>query len=180
MIPKSAATAASVAPPTSSVVLMPGIPAPAAAAVVSAPNLSTLTPHPPAVSSAVSAGPAVAASVPHAAPNPPPLLPAPVAAVATSAPSPSFVPEIRSMMHAFGDSPRPSAEAAAVLEDAVREQMRDVLVAAAAAAARRTEAGGAEAGGGEGGSAPNMVMVSLEDLVFLMRRNPVKVQRLMR
>lgn len=179
MIPKSAATAASVAPPTSSVVLMPGIPAPAAAAaaVVSAPNLSTLTPHPPAASAAsAAAGPAV----PQAAPNPPPLLPAAVAAVASSAPSPSFVPEIRSMMHAFGDSPRPSAEAAAVLEDAVREQMRDVLVAAAAAAARRTEAGGAEAGGGEGGSAPNMVMVSLEDLVFLMRRNPVKVQRLMR
>ncbi len=99
-----------------------------------------------------------------AAPQQPPL---PLQPVQQQPQQPSYVPEICIMMHAFGDAPRPSVETGAVVEDITREQMRDVLTAAAAVAARRLTTSAA-------------VVVSLEDLVFLMRRSPVKVQRLVK
>jgi len=77
-------------------------------------------------------------------------------------PVPSFAVEIRSMLHAFGDCERPSADTAAVVEAVVREQMTEILSMAWAASGRR------------GAS-----HVSLEDVLFLMRRNPIKVQRLL-
>ncbi len=97
-----------------------------------------------------------------------------------SQPTPSFVPEICSMMHAFGDCARPSAESSAVVEDVVREQMRDILIAATGVAARRCGSTTATTAAGAAAPADAPVVVSLEDLLFLMRRSPIKVQRLLR
>lgn len=78
-------------------------------------------------------------------------------------PATSFASEIQSMMHGFGDCSEPLAETAAVLEEVVHQQMTEVLFQASDVALRR------------GAST-----VTMEDLLFLMRRSPIKLQRLVK
>jgi len=67
------------------------------------------------------------------------------------------------MMYAFGDSRRPKAETAKVLETVVLSQITGVVTQAAKVAASR-----------------GSKSLGLEDLLFLMRHSPVKVQRLVK
>lgn len=64
------------------------------------------------------------------------------------------------MLHAFGDSRRPLLDTANVVEDIVRLQMREILCRAAECARKRSSA-----------------TIGLEDILFLMRKSPLKVQR---
>lgn len=78
-------------------------------------------------------------------------------------PSTSYASEIQSMMFGFGDCHDPKIETASVVEEVVHQQMTEILFLASDVAQRR----GAK-------------MVSLEDIVFLMRKSPVKLQRLVK
>lgn len=78
-------------------------------------------------------------------------------------PSVTYSDEIRDMMFAFGDSIRPKRETAEILEELVLEQMREILFRAQEVAERRQNA-----------------QIGLEELLFLQRRQPVKVQRLLK
>jgi len=65
------------------------------------------------------------------------------------------------MMHAFGDSLRPSLDTAKIVEQVVLSQLRCILHLATTVAAQR-----------------NSEILIVEDILFLMRKNPIKIQRL--
>merc|ERR1719471_1570872 len=67
------------------------------------------------------------------------------------------------MMFAFGDAPRPLTASAALVEEIVHVQMEEILQRASDVAARC-----------------NRPSVSLEDVLFVVRKNPIRVQRLAR
>merc|ERR1719188_775019 len=67
------------------------------------------------------------------------------------------------MMFAFGDAPRPLTASAALVEEIVHVKMEEILQRASDVAARC-----------------NRPSVSLEDVLFVVRKNPIRVQRLAR
>uniref|UniRef100_A0AAQ6I8N7 SPT3 homolog, SAGA and STAGA complex component n=1 Tax=Anabas testudineus TaxID=64144 RepID=A0AAQ6I8N7_ANATE len=75
----------------------------------------------------------------------------------------SFIPELQSMMFALGDARRPLHETAALVEDIVHTQLITMLHQACEGAALR-------------GSR----VISAEDILFLMRRDKMKVLRLLK
>ncbi|KAK7142819.1 hypothetical protein R3I94_012236 [Phoxinus phoxinus] len=75
----------------------------------------------------------------------------------------SFIPELQSMMFALGDSRRPLHETAALVEDIVHTQLINLLHQAAEVALLR----GAR-------------VISPEDIIFLMRKDKKKLQRLIK
>ncbi|XP_066524329.1 transcription initiation protein SPT3 homolog isoform X1 [Hoplias malabaricus] len=75
----------------------------------------------------------------------------------------SFIPELQSMMYALGDSRRPLHETAALVEDIVHTQLINLLHQAAEVALLR----GAR-------------VISPEDIIFLMRKDKKKLQRLLK
>lgn len=74
--------------------------------------------------------------------------------------------EIRQMMHGFGDSSKPLLESARIIEEVVLQQMRTVVKRACEIAERRAT------------SKKNIV--NGEDILFLLRKNKIKLQRLLR
>ncbi|CAL9687725.1 unnamed protein product [Knipowitschia caucasica] len=75
----------------------------------------------------------------------------------------SFVPELQSMMFALGDARRPLQDTAALMEDIVHTQLITLLHLASEAASLR-------------GSR----VISVEDIIFVMRRDKRKVARLLK
>lgn len=71
------------------------------------------------------------------------------------------------MMHGFGDSSEPLLESAKIIEDVVLQQMKTIVKRACEIADRRA------------GSKKNNI-VNGEDLIFLLRKNKVKLQRLLK
>lgn len=67
------------------------------------------------------------------------------------------------MMHGFGDSAEPLIESARMIEDVVLQQMRSIVYKACEVADRR-----------------NSRLITPEDFIFLMRKDKVKVQRLLK
>ena len=65
------------------------------------------------------------------------------------------------MLYTFGDSRRPRLETAILVDDIVRQQMVEILLRAVDASHLRGANG----------------LVSIEDVLFLLRKSPVKVQR---
>lgn len=80
----------------------------------------------------------------------------------------NYTAEIRQMMHGFGDSSEPLVESAKIIEDVVLQQMRTIIKKAYEIAERRN---GAKSGSKSLGA---------EDLIFLLRKDKVKLQRLMK
>lgn len=78
-------------------------------------------------------------------------------------PKPWFQNEILSMMYAFGDSRKPSTESAILIEQIVHSQMANMVVRAAEVTNMR---------GGR--------FMSVEDIIFLMRKDKEKLKRLIR
>lgn len=76
----------------------------------------------------------------------------------------NFITEIQSMLYAFGDSRRPKLETAALVDQIVRQQIMAILTQAIETSHMR----------GTGGT------VGVEDVAFLMRKHPTKVQNLVR
>ncbi|XP_074603008.1 transcription initiation protein Spt3 [Brevipalpus obovatus] len=74
-----------------------------------------------------------------------------------------FTSEIQSIMHGFGDCPRPMLESACLVEEIVHREMVELLQQAAIVAAKR-----------------NVRSIGLEDILFLMRKDKVKLARLIR
>lgn len=80
----------------------------------------------------------------------------------TAAPGSSTgLTDTQHMMHAFGDSLRPNLETAKIVEQVVLSQLRCILHLATTVAAQR-----------------NSEILIVEDILFLMRKNPIKIQRL--
>lgn len=77
-----------------------------------------------------------------------------------------YTQEIRQMMHGFGDSSKPLLESARIIEEVVLQQMRTVVKRACEIAERRAT------------SKKNIV--NGEDILFLLRKNKIKLQRLLR
>ena len=76
----------------------------------------------------------------------------------------NFVSEIQSMLYGFGDSRRPNADTTTLVDAIVRQQMTAALTKAIEISYQR---------GADG-------TVGVEDIAFLMRKNPIKVQNLYR
>ena len=76
----------------------------------------------------------------------------------------NFVDEITSMLYGFGDSRRPKIETAILVDEIVRKQMTEILTKAIEVSYQRGSHG----------------TVGVEDIAFLMRKNPLKVQSLYR
>ncbi|XP_015520416.1 transcription initiation protein SPT3 homolog [Neodiprion pinetum] len=75
----------------------------------------------------------------------------------------NYTAEIRQMMHGFGDSSAPLLESAKIIEDVVLHQMRAIVYRACEVADRRGNR-----------------IITPEDFIFLMRKDKVKVQRLLK
>jgi hypothetical protein len=75
----------------------------------------------------------------------------------------SFAPEIQAMLQAHGDSRRPRLDTAIVVQKIVRSQMRETLEKSANVARSRISN-----------------QIELEDVIFTMRSDPVRVQRLIK
>ncbi|XP_065219629.1 transcription initiation protein SPT3 homolog [Planococcus citri] len=73
----------------------------------------------------------------------------------------NFIPEIQEMMFGLGDCPNPLESTAKVIEEIVLDQMHSILCQAEEISARR-----------------NAKIISPQDLLFLMRNDAVKLQRL--
>lgn len=71
------------------------------------------------------------------------------------------------MMHGFGDSSEPLIESAKIIEEVVLQQMRTIIRKACEISERR-------------GNFKKTVCISAEDLIFLLRKNKVKLQRLLK
>ncbi|XP_071747486.1 transcription initiation protein SPT3 homolog [Lepeophtheirus salmonis] len=82
-----------------------------------------------------------------------------------------YVHEIMSMMHGFGDARKPNSETAVLIEEIVRGQMYQLLKKA-------IEVYQLSRGGGESGLIN--VTISVDELLFLMRKSPIRVQRLIK
>lgn len=78
-------------------------------------------------------------------------------------PSLSYSMEIRSMMFAFGDAPDPSEKSAELIEEVTEDQMNRIVFKAYELAADR-----------------GSKSIGMEEAIFLLRRQPVKVQRLIK
>ncbi|XP_073254978.1 transcription initiation protein SPT3 homolog isoform X1 [Porites lutea] len=78
-------------------------------------------------------------------------------------PKPWFQSEILNMMYAFGDSRKPSTQSATLIEEIVHSQMASLVVRAAEVTNMR---------GGR--------FMSVEDIIFLMRKDKEKLRRLIR
>lgn len=74
-----------------------------------------------------------------------------------------FTTEIQQMMHGFGDCRKPLHESAVLLEEIVHSQMVSLLYQASEVATKR-----------------NGRFISLEDFLFLLRKDKVKLRRLLR
>jgi len=74
--------------------------------------------------------------------------------------------EIQQMMHGFGDSSEPLIESAKIIEDVVLQQMKAIVRRACEIADRR------------GSKKSNII--NGEDLLFLLRRDKVKLQRIVK
>ncbi|XP_065057077.1 transcription initiation protein SPT3 homolog [Rhopilema esculentum] len=74
-----------------------------------------------------------------------------------------FQAEISSMMYAFGDCRKPCQESVALVEDIVRQQMSNLLVQTADVTSMR---------GGK--------FMSIDDILFLLKRNKEKLRRVIR
>lgn len=72
-----------------------------------------------------------------------------------------FITEIQQMMHGFGDCRRPLLESATIIEEIVHQQLRTVLTQATEVAAAR-----------------NARFTSMEDFIFLLRKDKGKLRRL--
>ena len=79
-------------------------------------------------------------------------------------PTTNFVNEIQSMLYGFGDSRRPKLETAILVDQVVRQQMIEILTRCIEVSYQRGASG----------------TVGVEDIAFLMRKSPVKVQNLVR
>ncbi|XP_076758364.1 transcription initiation protein Spt3 isoform X2 [Xylocopa sonorina] len=79
----------------------------------------------------------------------------------------NYTAEIRQMMHGFGDSSEPLIESAKIIEEVVLQQMRTMIRKACEVSERR-------------GNAKKGICISAEDLVFLLRKDKVKLQRLLK
>lgn len=75
--------------------------------------------------------------------------------------------EIRQMMHGFGDCSEPLVESAKIIEDVVLHQMRGIVKKACEVAERR-------------GVLKKSNVVTAEDFIFLLRKDKVKLQRLLK
>ena len=84
--------------------------------------------------------------------------------VVKPSPTTNFVNEIQSMLYGFGDSRRPNIQTAILVDDVVRRQMTELLTRSIEISYQR----------GANGT------VGVEDIAFMMRKNPVKIQRLYR
>ncbi|EZA59416.1 hypothetical protein DMN91_002298 [Ooceraea biroi] len=78
-----------------------------------------------------------------------------------------YTQEIRQMMHGFGDSNEPLLESAKVIEDVVLQQMKTIVRRACEIADRRA-------------SSKKNSVISGEDILFLLRKNKMKLRRLMK
>ena len=67
------------------------------------------------------------------------------------------------MLFAFGDSRNPKPETASLIEEVCQQQMAEIVVRASDVASNR--------------GSPT---IGIEDLLFLMRRSPIKIQRLVK
>lgn len=81
----------------------------------------------------------------------------------TTAPTDWYVTEIQSMMHGFGDCQKPLYESACLVEEIVHQQMNSLLLQLADIATSRCAR-----------------FIGLEDVVFLLRKDKVKLSRLVR
>lgn len=75
--------------------------------------------------------------------------------------------EIRQMMHGFGDSSEPLFESAKIIEDVVLQQVKAIVRRACEIADRRA-----------GSKKSNII--NGEDLLFLLRKDKIKLQRIMK
>lgn len=74
-----------------------------------------------------------------------------------------FFIEIRQMLYGFGDSPEPLIETAKIVEEIVLKQMRGIVSKACEVAEMR-----------------DSTVVSTEDFLFLLRKDKVKLNRLIK
>lgn len=74
-----------------------------------------------------------------------------------------YLSDIQQMMYGFGDVPKPQHDSAVLIEDIVRQQMTSLLWQAADVASTR-----------------NSRFIGLEELLFLIRKDKVKLRRLIR
>ncbi|XP_078040081.1 transcription initiation protein Spt3 [Augochlora pura] len=79
----------------------------------------------------------------------------------------NYTTEIRQMMHGFGDSSEPLMESARIVEEVVLQQMRTIVRKAYEVSERR-------------GIPKKGANVCAEDLIFLLRKDKVKLQRLIK
>lgn len=79
----------------------------------------------------------------------------------------NYTAEIRQMMHGFGDSSEPLMESAKLIEEVVLQQMRTIVRRACEVADRR-------------GCSKKGTCINAEDLIFLLRKDKVKLQRLIK
>lgn len=79
----------------------------------------------------------------------------------------NYTAEIRQMMHGFGDSSEPLIESAKIVEEVVLQQMRTIITKACEVSDNR-------------GNSKKGTTISAEDLIFLLRKDKVKLQRLIK
>ncbi|XP_076650987.1 transcription initiation protein Spt3 [Halictus rubicundus] len=79
----------------------------------------------------------------------------------------NYTTEIRQMMHGFGDSSEPLMESARIVEEVVLQQMRTIVKKACEVSERR-------------GISKKGTNICAEDLIFLLRKDKVKLQRLIK
>ncbi|XP_034193963.2 transcription initiation protein Spt3 isoform X1 [Osmia lignaria lignaria] len=79
----------------------------------------------------------------------------------------NYTAEIRQMMHGFGDSSEPLIESAKIIEEVVLQQMRTIIRKACEVSERR-------------GNSKKGICISAEDLIFLLRKDKMKLQRLLK
>lgn len=70
-------------------------------------------------------------------------------------------------MHGFGDSSEPLIESAKIVEEVVLQQMRTIITKACEVSDNR-------------GNSKKGTTISAEDLIFLLRKDKVKLQRLIK
>ncbi|KAK2579071.1 hypothetical protein KPH14_012666, partial [Odynerus spinipes] len=79
----------------------------------------------------------------------------------------NYIAEIRQMMHGFGDCSEPLVESAKIIEDVVLHQMRAIVKKVCEVAERR-------------GTLKKSNIVTAEDFIFLLRKDKIKLQRLLK
>jgi len=75
--------------------------------------------------------------------------------------------EIRQMMHGFGDSSEPLFESAKIIEDVVLQQMKIIVRRACEIADRRA-------------NSKKSNIINGEDLLFLLRKDKIRLQRIVK